>query len=156
MNTNASGEDERKNTIGDLGQFVELWTSIYNTGGKPDWSHILPYYSDNIYFEDTIQKIRGIKDFSSMVDRLTKRSKELRFRIINSLMEGNIIFMEWEMTISFRGTKSSAIRGASRIKLDETGKISEQRDYYDLWGDIYDNIPLLNRLYRAFMRKVFG
>jgi hypothetical protein len=22
----------------------ELWTEIYNTEGKPDWSHIIPYY----------------------------------------------------------------------------------------------------------------
>lgn len=26
----------------------ELWSKTYNTNGKPDWSHILPYYDDTI------------------------------------------------------------------------------------------------------------
>ncbi|AAL80843.1 nuclear transport factor 2 family protein [Pyrococcus furiosus DSM 3638] len=72
-------EDEY--VIKDLDQFVELWTSIYNTGGKPDWSHILPYYSENIHFRDSIQEIHGIEEFKKMVERLTKRSKELKFVI---------------------------------------------------------------------------
>jgi len=25
-------------------QIRELWSKTYNTEGKPDWSHILPYY----------------------------------------------------------------------------------------------------------------
>ena len=41
----------------------ELWSKTYNTEGKPDWSHILPYYDDNIYFRDSIQGIHGIEEF---------------------------------------------------------------------------------------------
>jgi hypothetical protein len=52
--------------------------------------------------------------------------------------------------------RSSVVHGASRLTLDEQGKIAAQRDYYDLWGDIFDNIPGFNTLYRKFMRKVFG
>jgi hypothetical protein len=40
--------------------------------------------------------------------------------------------------------------------LNEEGKIIAQRDYYDLWGDIYNGIPGWRRLYRWFMRKFFG
>ena len=42
-------------------QFKELWEKTYNTKGKPDWSHILPYYDYNIYFKDCIQEISGIE-----------------------------------------------------------------------------------------------
>jgi len=35
-------------------------------------------------------------------------------------------------------------------------KIIEQRDYYDLWGDIFDNIPRFSVMYRKFMKKKFG
>ncbi|MFX0004507.1 MAG: nuclear transport factor 2 family protein, partial [Candidatus Hodarchaeota archaeon] len=64
-------------------QFTELWTNIYNTEGKPDWSHILPYYDDKIHFRDSIQEIRGIKEFKPMTERLTERSKDLKMKIIN-------------------------------------------------------------------------
>ena len=35
----------------------ELWSITYNRDGKPEWSHIFPYYSDDIIFEDSIQRI---------------------------------------------------------------------------------------------------
>jgi len=137
-------------------QFVELWTNIYNTEDKPDWSHILPYYDDKIYFRDTIQEIRGIKEFKAMTVRLVERSKDLRMKIVNIIFEGNIIFFEWEMRLSFKKYPNSTLFGTSRMTLNEDGKIIEQRDYYDLWGDIIDNIPFLAKGYRKFMRKMFG
>jgi hypothetical protein len=135
---------------------LELWTKTYNTEGKPDWSHILPYYDINIFFRDSIQEIRGIEEFTAMTERLTKRSKDLKMNIVNAVMEKNIIIMEWEMTLSFKKYPSSVLYGSSRLTLNEEGKITEQRDYYDLWGDIFDNIPRFGKAYRRFMSKKFG
>lgn len=38
----------------------ELWSRTYNREGKPDWSHILPYYHEDIVFQDSIQRLEGI------------------------------------------------------------------------------------------------
>ena len=135
---------------------LDLWSRTYNTEGRPDWSHILPYYDNNIYFRDSIQEIRGIEAFTAMTERLTKRSKDLKMKIVNAVMDGNIILMEWEMTLSFKKYPSSVLYGSSRLTLNAEGKITEQRDYYDLWGDIFDNIPRFGKAYRRFMRKKFG
>jgi limonene-1,2-epoxide hydrolase len=135
---------------------LELWSKTSNTEGKPDWSHILPYYDDNILFRDSIQEIRGIEEFTAMTERLTKRSKDLKMKIVNAVMEENIIFIEWEMTLSFKKYPSSILYGSSRLMLSKEGKITEQRDYYDLWGDIFDNIPRFGKAYRKFIRKKFG
>jgi len=134
----------------------ELWTRTYNTDGKPDWSHILPYYDDNIYFRDTIQEIRGIDEFKEMTDRLTERSKDINMKLVKAVQQGNDIFIEWEMTISYKKYPSSILYGLSRLTINEHGKIIEQRDYYDLWGDIFDNIPSFGKKYRKFMKKKFG
>lgn len=135
---------------------LELWSKTYSSEGKPDWSHILPYYDKNIYFRDSIQEIRGIVEFTAMTERLTKRSKDLKMRIVNAVMENNVILMEWEMTLSFKKYPSSILYGSSRLTLNEEGKIAEQRDYYDLWGDIFDNIPRFGKAYRRFLIKKFG
>ncbi len=134
----------------------ELWSKTYNREGNPDWSHILPYYDDNIYFKDTIQEIRGIEPFTEMTKRLSMRSKDLKMKIVNALMVDNIVFLEWEMTLSFKKYPSSVLYGASRFSINSEGKIFEQRDYYDLWGDIFDNIPRFCKVYRRFMKKKFG
>jgi hypothetical protein len=139
-----------------VGLIKELWSKTYNTDGRPDWSHILPFYDVNIYFRDSVQEIRGIKLFTEMTQRLTARSKDLKMKIVNAMMEQNIVFIEWEMTLSFKKYPSSVLYGSSRLTINQEGKIAEQRDYYDLWGDIFDNIPRINKAYRKFMIKKFG
>jgi hypothetical protein len=135
----------------------ELWSKTYNTAGKPDWSHILPYYDENVYFRDTVQEIHGLEEFTEMTQRLTKRSKDLKMNVKHVLMEGNIVFIEWEMTLSFKKYPSSIMYGSSRLTIDkEQNMILEQRDYYDLWGDIFDNIPRFGKAYRRFMKRKFG
>jgi hypothetical protein len=137
-------------------QLKGLWTEIYNREGKPDWSHILPYYDEDIYFRDSVQEIHGKKEFTAMTERLIERSKSLVMEVRNTAREGNVIFLEWVMTLSFKKYPNSSLYGASRVTLNDRGKIAEQRDFYDLWGDIFDNIPRFGPAYRKFMRRKFG
>ncbi|MBK7174465.1 MAG: nuclear transport factor 2 family protein [Bacteroidales bacterium] len=155
-NTDPVNQDILNVKITTIDTVKELWSQTYNTAGKPDWSHILPFYDNNIYFRDSIQEIHGIEAFTKMTERLTQRSKDLKMRIVNGFMEGNTVFIEWEMTLSFKKYPSSILFGTSRLTINEEGKITEQRDYYDLWGDIFDNIPRFCKVYRKFMARKFG
>jgi len=134
----------------------ELWSKTYRPDGKPDWSHIFPYYHPDIIFQDSIQKIVGYSDFVLMCNRLTKRCRSLRMDIASIATDGNTILFDWTMTMSFRRSPATPIYGATRLTLHADGRIIEQRDYYDLWGDIYNGIPGYRRFYRWFMRKLFG
>lgn len=73
MSNNFLNKENLNEKIISIEKIKELWSKTYNTEGKPDWSHILPYYDDSIYFKDSIQEIRGIKEFKEMTERLTKR-----------------------------------------------------------------------------------
>ncbi|NLJ43222.1 MAG: nuclear transport factor 2 family protein [Bacteroidales bacterium] len=157
MNEHSTEQEKKSDSPGlNTESLKELWSRTYNTEGKPDWSHILPYYDDNIYFRDSIQAIHGIEEFRAMTERLTKRSKDLKMNIVNAVMHERIAFIEWEMTIKYKKNPSSVLYGSSRLTLNEDGRIIEQRDYYDLWGDIFDNIPRFGKAYRRFMIKKFG
>ena len=149
-------QDEPKTMPINAESIKELWSKTYNTEGKPDWSHILPYYDDDIYFRDSIQELRGMEEFRAMTERLTKRSKDLSMKIVGTAQQNDTIFIEWEMTITFKKNPNSVMYGSSRVTLNEEGKIIEQRDYYDLWGDIFDNIPRFGKAYRRFMKRKFG
>jgi len=141
--------------IRDLEHYLSLLRDLYSYPEGACWDHILPYYDENIHFKDTVQEINGIKDFTEMTRRLAKRSRHLEMLVHSSGMQDNLIFVEWEMIISYKKYPKSSIFGISRITLQD-GKITDQRDYYDLWGDIFDNIKFLARGYRGFMRKRFG
>jgi limonene-1,2-epoxide hydrolase len=137
-------------------EIKELWSKTYNREGKPDWFHIFPYYHEEIVFKDAIQKIVGIDEFKNLCERLTARCQQLKMNIPSIVMENNIIFMEWEMTMIFKKFPSSTIYGTTKLTLHQDGRIIEQRDYFDLWGDIFDNIPWFAKPYRRFMKKKFG
>lgn len=134
----------------------ELWSKTYNTAGKPDWSHIFPYYHKDLVFQDTIQRIEGIGEFTEMCNRLTARSNELKMEIVSIAQNGDVIIFDWIMTLIFKKYPSTPMYGSTKLKISEDGYIIEQRDYYDLWGDIFNNIPRFGKMYRRFLVKKFG
>lgn len=134
----------------------DLWTKTYNREGKPDWSHIFPYYHKNIVFQDTIQRIEGLDNFIAMYNRLTQRTKQLKMEILAIAQNDNVIMFDWVMTMMFKKYPNTPMYGATKLVLSEDGLIKEQRDYYDLWGDIFNNIPRFGKMYRRFLIKKFG
>jgi limonene-1,2-epoxide hydrolase len=133
----------------------ELWSKTYNTDGKPDWSHIFPYYHKDIVFQDTIQRIEGIEPFIEMCKRLTHRTTELKMEIVTIVQNDDLIIFEWIMTMMFKKYPSTPMYGCTKLRIKED-QIIEQRDYYDLWGDIFNKIPHFGKMYRRFLIKKFG
>ena len=134
----------------------ELWSKTHNTDGKPDWSHIYPYYHPDVVFQDSIQRIEGITEFMGLCERLTQRCQSLHMEIHSIAQDANTILMDWTMTMAFTKYPPTPLYGSTRLTLHEDGRIIAQRDYFDLWGAILDGIPLLKDRYRRFMGKTFG
>lgn len=149
---------EDTHSLSDLSvaEIRELWSRTYNREGKPDWSHLFPYYRDDVVFKDSIQEVHGLEDFKAMCTRLATRCKQLRMHVPSIIKGTDCIFLQWEMTMTFKRYPSSTLYGTTRLELDENGMIRIQRDYFDLWGDIFDNIPWFARRYRRFMHRKFG
>jgi limonene-1,2-epoxide hydrolase len=137
-------------------RFRELWSQTYNTEGKPDWSHIFPYYHEEIVFEDSIQRIEGIEAFRAVCARLTKRCEQLNMEIISVAMNPGEIFFEWKMVMMFNKYPPTPLYGCSKLTLGPDNRIIHQRDYFDLWGDIFNGIPYFRGPYRKFLRRHFG
>jgi limonene-1,2-epoxide hydrolase len=140
----------------DLDTVAALWSKTYNTEGKPDWSHIFPYYHPGVVFQDSIQRIEGKEEFIALCQRLTERCKQLRMDVHSVARNGNVFHLQWTMTMMFNKFPSTPVYGSTVLTLHEDGRIVAQRDYYDLWGDIFNGIPFFKGPYRRFMRRKFG
>lgn len=151
-----TSKERRKKVVLNTDTIKELWSRTYNREGKPDWSHIFKYYHKDIVFQDSIQRIVGIDNFIAMCNRLARRSRQLKMEIISIAQKDNVIMFDWIMTIVFKKYPDTPIYGSTKIVLSEDGLIKEQRDYYDLWGDIFNNIPHFGRMYRRFLVNKFG
>ncbi|NJD59220.1 MAG: limonene-1,2-epoxide hydrolase [Anaerolineales bacterium] len=134
----------------------ELWSRTYNTQGKPDWSHLFPYYHDDIIFDDSIQHLEGKADFMAMCNRLAGRCESLNMDILSIVKQDKQVFFQWKMVMSFKRWPNTPLYGCTSLTLAEDNRIITQRDYFDLWGTILNGIPLLQSSYWKFMRKYFG
>lgn len=114
----------------------DLWTKTHNSQGKPDWSHILPYYDDEIYFRDSIQEIRGIAEFREMTERLTNRSKDLSMHLVRAQQNGNDLFIEWES----HSTRKVHHPG------DGVGYLIQSPDWFVYFAGDTDRIPEMKEL----------
>ena len=140
----------------DINTIRELWSKTYNAEGKPDWSHLFPYYHPDIVFQDTIGRIEGIEEFKALCKRLTERCESIEMEILSIAQNGNIILMDWIMTMSFNKYPPTPVYGSTKLVLHKDGRIIAQRDYFDLWGDIFNGIWYFKKHYRKFVRKKFG
>lgn len=152
-----SGDSEmgHRRTL-DIDTVRELWARTYNASGKPDWSHLYPYYHPDVVFQDSIQRIEGMKEFVGLCERLAQRCQSIQMEILSIAQESNTILMDWIMTMAFTKYPPTPVYGSTKLILHEDGRIIEQRDYFDLWGDIFNGIPLLKKPYRRFVQRVFG
>lgn len=137
-------------------QFRELWSRTYNTEGKPDWSHIFPYYHEDIIFEDCIQRIEGIEAFQAMCARLTKRTTQLTMEILTIATTSNQILFDWKMVMMFKKYPPTPVYGCTKLTFGPDNRITHQRDYFDMWGDIFNGIPYFKKPYRRFLHRHFG
>jgi limonene-1,2-epoxide hydrolase len=133
-----------------------LWSQTYNTHGRPDWSHIYPYYHPDVVFQDSVQRVEGIEAFRGVCERLAKRCQSLHMDILSIAQSGDVILMEWVMTMAFGKYPPTPLYGSTRLTLHADGRIIAQRDYFDLWGDIFNGIPFFKKIYRNFMHRRFG
>jgi limonene-1,2-epoxide hydrolase len=140
----------------DIHTVRELWSKTYNAIGKPDWSHLYPYYHPDVVFQDSIQRIEGIQEFTALCERLTERCENIQMEILSIAQDSNTIIMDWIMTMAFKKYPPTPVYGSTKLILHDDGRIIAQRDYFDLWGDIFNGIPYFKKTYRKFMRRVFG
>jgi limonene-1,2-epoxide hydrolase len=134
----------------------ELWSKTYNREGKPDWSHLFPYYHEDIVFEDIIQRLEGKAEFMAMCSRLAQRCEQLNMDILSIVVDAHEVFFQWTMVMRFKRFPSNAVHGCTKLTIGEDNRIIYQRDYFDLWGTIMNGIPPFRALYWKFMRRYFG
>ena len=134
----------------------DAWTRTYNIEGKPDWANIYRFYHPDIVFSDPIQHHEGMDAFKGMCEKLAQRSKQLHFDIEGLVVGERYFFMQWTMTLEFRRAPMTPMHGCSKFTLSDDGRIIGQRDYYDMWGDVFAGVPGMKKLYPAFMKKLFA
>lgn len=124
-------------------------------GEGVDVTLVRTYYHPDVHFRDAIQDCHGRDEVIEMLLRFAQKCKELRVFVHNVVQDGPVIFVEWRMEIVVNPRLPMLWNdGVTRLLVGEDGLVVDQRDYFDLWGDMIDAFPKASKIYRKLVGKM--
>ena len=119
--------------------FFDTYLDAWNAH---DPAAVARFMADDAIYEDVAlgRVLHGPSEIAAFVEEATKASSDFRFEEVSLFTTGSDYANEWIMTgtndRAVRGVpatgRSFRVRGASVGKLDTSGRIVENRDYYNL------------------------
>jgi hypothetical protein len=79
-----------------------------------------------------------------------------RFVIDQRIIDGRQCFLTWEFRFNFRRFKpriEQVISGSSHLVLDDAGRITLHRDYWDAAEELYEKLPVVSSLMRWLKKR---
>ncbi|NEQ37626.1 MAG: DUF2358 domain-containing protein [Okeania sp. SIO3I5] len=91
-------------------------------------------YAENVYFEDPLNKFRGINRYQKMIGFMNNWFNDIQLELYDISQSGNVIKTRWKLswTAPFPWKPRMAIPGWSELKLNKDGVIDSHIDYWDI------------------------
>ena len=117
--------------------------------------HIGEHYAEGAYFKDPFNEVRGIPGITRIFEHMFVQVHEPRFKVTDRFRAGGSAFLAWDFTFRPKpGARVITVRGSSHLRFDETGKVCFHRDYWDVAGELYEQLPVLGALLRMLRRRL--
>ena len=91
-------------------------------------------YAENVYFEDPLNKFRGIERYQKMIGFMKSWFHDIQLDLHDISQSGNAIKTRWTLswTAPVPWKPRMAIPGWSELKLNADGLINSHIDYWDI------------------------
>ena len=100
----------------------------------PSVDELRRYFTDDMVFEDPLQRIEGIEEYREMNERLLKKNHDLKIQMEESAQNGPHIMFTFSMSMA-PSKKRPDMRihntGMTYVRLAADGRIEYHRDYWD-------------------------
>jgi len=135
----------------DISQLRALFTKPYGAPAPTEqqWREA---YSDDVVFEDPTQKKKGLKAYLDAQEGLLRRCDDVLLKPLAIACDGNTAFVEWEMGLKIKGIEF-VYPGATRLLLNDDGKIVDHRDYFDFVGPTFEPVPVIGSFVRWLYKR---
>ena len=103
--------------------------------------------SNDIVFIDPFNNIKGVNAFKKIFYHMFENVQEPKFLILDYSINKQRVFLKWKMTF-FAFKSLQIIEGMTELLLNDEGKISIHKDYWDSLNGIFIKIPFLGYFYK--------
>ena len=118
-------------------------------------SNLPNLYADKIYFRDAFKQFNSSEELLPYMLKGVNSVNKANFEFNKILIVEGELFIEWTMSIQFKGKKDSEHSiGMSRFRFNSEGKIIFHQDYWDPTTIIYEKIPIARQLIRLVQKII--
>ena len=139
----------------DSAERIEKLVDFYEHLTPESMARFGNYYSDDAYFKDPFNEVRGLVAIRRIFLHMFEQVAEPRFVVLEQVVDGNRAVLVWEFRYRSRtrgpvGTE--VIRGVSHLRLDAEGMVNWHRDYWDAAEELYAKLPWIGWVFRRLAR----
>jgi limonene-1,2-epoxide hydrolase len=112
-------------------------------------------YSPDARFKDPFNDVRGLTEIQRIFRHMYVNLDNPRFIITGRIVQDAQCFLTWEFRFAFRRFKrgqAQCIVGGSHLLLNDEGRITLHRDYWDAAEELYEKLPFVGSLMRWMKR----
>jgi ketosteroid isomerase-like protein len=130
---------------------VQKIVAFFESLAPGDLKRLGDFYAVDARFKDPFNQVQGLAEIERIFSHMFATLESPRFIIIIRIEEGQQCFLTWEFRFKFkrfhRGIEQ-VVLGGSHLELDDAGRITLHRDYWDAAEEMYEKLPLLGSLMR--------
>ena len=113
-------------------------------------------YAPNARFKDPFNEVQGVAEIQRIFRHMYVALDNPHFVVTGRIVQGAQCFLTWEFRFGFRRFKqgqAQCILGGTHLQLNDAGRITLHRDYWDAAEELYEKIPLVGSLMRWLKRR---
>lgn len=114
------------------------------------------HYAANARFKDPFNDVQGPAAIRAVFEHMFASLHEPRFGVTGRIQQGNQAFLTWDFVFRFRRFDTTAVQtisGATHLVLDDAGRVTLHRDYWDAAEELYEKLPVVGGLMRWLKRR---
>ena len=128
---------------------VAALIALYETLQPADLDRLVARYAEGCRFKDPFNEVSGRAAVRRIFAHMFETVQSPRFVVRSAFAEGGQAFLGWDFHAG-----DLVIRGASHLRLDAAGLVSDHRDYWDAAEELYEKLPVLGALMRLLKRRL--
>jgi limonene-1,2-epoxide hydrolase len=113
-------------------------------------------YAPDARFKDPFNDVQGVAEIQRIFRHMYVSLENPRFIVTGRIVQGAQCFLTWEFRFGFRRFKqgeAQCILGGSHLVLNEEGRITLHRDYWDAAEELYEKLPVVGSVMRWLKRR---
>ena len=113
-------------------------------------------YVPDARFKDPFNEVQGLAEIQRIFRHMYVSLENPHFVVTGRIVQGAQCFLTWEFRFGFRRFKqgeAQCILGGSHLVLNDEGRITLHRDYWDAAEELYEKLPVVGSVMRWLKRR---